>query len=498
MAETYTVLVAEDEPALLRHVCQKIARCGSEYRLLQAENGAQALALALETQPDIVITDIRMPALDGLAFLSALKNTGSRFEAIVMSGYDDFTYAKEAMRLGVCEYLLKPISSAALEKALSEAARAVQRIRRQQRAELMLEISTAASDADNGDKVHSVFLLCYGNLSTSPEPLPRELFTDWDIAGLLQMPEDGVWLLAERSGNERLLILHNAPLAPRAAAELLLQNQCGKGNLHVTTLPEPLPRRELGNTAMRLRRLEEERLVPWSSCIILPDLAWGETGNPTLTEIERSEISSCFLAGRVDKLHRLLKDIFCSRWEQRLTQRRFERLVLRTLDACFTASGNKVGAEERAAATQESITLVGCSDNLEEFADAVFERIGPLLFTDDAKAQRRDSAALRVRSHLQRHYMEQINLASLAEQAGMDQASFTRAFRGAYGDTPMKYLIHLRIDAARALLTEHPELSVRTVGEMVGYPDPFHFSKTFKKLVGLSPSEFRVANGVTE
>lgn len=498
MGETYTVLVAEDEPALLRHVCQKIALCGSGYHLLRAENGKQALALAGEAQPDIVISDIRMPELDGLAFLDALKASGCACEAIIMSGYDDFSYAKEAMRLGVCEYLLKPISAPALEKALLEATENVQKARRLRRAELMLEISAPETEMDESEATYSVFLLCYGNRSTAAEQLPREAFMDWDVAGLLQMPEDAVWLLLERSSNECILILHNAPLAPGAVAEKLMQDQWGRGNLHVTMLPEPLPRGALRHAAEQLRRLEEERLTPWSSTIISPDPDWHEVGSAMLTGKEKEQILSCFLTRKVDRLHQLLHSIFDSRWKQGLTQRRFERLVLRTLDACYAASDRKASPQDRASAIQECITQVGCSDSLEEFTDAVFERIGPLLFPDDTQAGNRSRAALRAQNHLQLHYMEQVNLSTLAQQAGMDQASFTRAFRNVCGDTPMKYLIGLRMQAARTLLTEHPEYSVRAVGEMVGYPDPFHFSKTFKKLVGLSPSEFRTANGVME
>ncbi|NQX62984.1 response regulator transcription factor [Paenibacillus qinlingensis] len=106
-----TVVVAEDEPivrmglvALLESEAEGIKVVG------EAEDGLQAMELARQHLPDIIITDIRMPLMDGLTFMSALRQEGIASSVIVVSGYGEFEYAQQAMRAGAADYLLKPVN----------------------------------------------------------------------------------------------------------------------------------------------------------------------------------------------------------------------------------------------------------------------------------------------------------------------------------------------------------------------------------------------------
>lgn len=93
-------------------------------------------------------------------------------------------------------------------------------------------------------------------------------------------------------------------------------------------------------------------------------------------------------------------------------------------------------------------------------------------------------------SYLQEHYMEDIDIGNLAKKYGFTSAYLTKLFNRYADESPLKYLTRIRINEARKLLLD-PSLSIRQVGEMVGYPDQFHFSKTFRKLTGLNPSAYR-------
>lgn len=122
------VLVVEDEPAARRELVlltpwDRLGMvCAGE-----AAEGREGLALALAISPDIVVTDIRMPGMDGLAMIEALaaraaEAGGEPPEVIILSGYSEFEYARRAMRFGVDEYLLKPVEDEALEAALARKA----------------------------------------------------------------------------------------------------------------------------------------------------------------------------------------------------------------------------------------------------------------------------------------------------------------------------------------------------------------------------------------
>lgn len=86
-------------------------------------NGADALAFCLEQSPDLVITDIRMPFMSGLELASALHAHGNTARVVLLTGYEDFTYAREGLRLGVVEYLTKPVRIEAIEALLDREAK---------------------------------------------------------------------------------------------------------------------------------------------------------------------------------------------------------------------------------------------------------------------------------------------------------------------------------------------------------------------------------------
>ncbi len=86
----------------------------------EASDGELALPMILKEKPDILITDIRMPFMDGLELSRLVKKELPDIKILILSGYDEFDYAKEAIKIGVTEYLLKPISSASLLNTLKE------------------------------------------------------------------------------------------------------------------------------------------------------------------------------------------------------------------------------------------------------------------------------------------------------------------------------------------------------------------------------------------
>ncbi len=105
------VLIVEDEVRIREGIGKLLSRSGGKYEVIkEAGNGAEGLEAILELKPDIVITDIRMPDMDGLEMLERMVKAGIHTKAIVLSAYSEFEYARTAMKLGVTEYLLKPIA----------------------------------------------------------------------------------------------------------------------------------------------------------------------------------------------------------------------------------------------------------------------------------------------------------------------------------------------------------------------------------------------------
>ena len=115
----YTVIVADDEPELRRSLVERTpwAECGFTV-VGEAENGMEALELVEKLEPDLLLTDIRMPFLSGIALARAVREIRPAMHIAFLSGYDDFTYAQQAIQYNIISYMLKPITLEELKKDL--------------------------------------------------------------------------------------------------------------------------------------------------------------------------------------------------------------------------------------------------------------------------------------------------------------------------------------------------------------------------------------------
>lgn len=113
------VLIADDEPMIREGLSEVIMGFNLPLTIVgEAKNGLEALKLAKTLVPDIIITDICMPKLSGLDFIKELKESVQNIKVIIISGFNEFEYAREAIRLGVSAYLLKPIQEGELKQTL--------------------------------------------------------------------------------------------------------------------------------------------------------------------------------------------------------------------------------------------------------------------------------------------------------------------------------------------------------------------------------------------
>ena len=116
-----SIYLVEDEVYAMMALKQKIMDLQGEYVIVgAADNGAAALEQILDLCPDIVLTDIRMPDMDGLTLISKLQEKGCQSLPVIVSGYQDFEYAKQAVKLGAADYLLKPVNPPELYACLKK------------------------------------------------------------------------------------------------------------------------------------------------------------------------------------------------------------------------------------------------------------------------------------------------------------------------------------------------------------------------------------------
>ena len=117
----FRILIVEDEPLLAQHLANRIAGESSRYEVVGlAQNGLEGLEMLAQHKPDIVFTDIQMPVMNGLDFLAEATQQYPNTKYVILSGFSDFQYAQAAIKYGVKEYLLKPVSDEDLQNTLSK------------------------------------------------------------------------------------------------------------------------------------------------------------------------------------------------------------------------------------------------------------------------------------------------------------------------------------------------------------------------------------------
>ena len=113
----YTVIVADDEQEIRRSLIRKVDWGSVGFQVIgEAENGAEALELTEKLEPDLLLTDIRMPFISGIELARQVREIRPATQIAFLSGFDDFSYAQQAIQYNIISYLLKPISSSELEK----------------------------------------------------------------------------------------------------------------------------------------------------------------------------------------------------------------------------------------------------------------------------------------------------------------------------------------------------------------------------------------------
>ena len=120
MSGTYKILAVEDEAAIRENIVKKLGEAHPGFEVAaQAHNGAAALEILKGRAIDLLVTDIRMAVMDGLELVESVYYNYPEMKMIIVSGYNDFEYARRAMPFGVSAFLLKPVDGAELKNALS-------------------------------------------------------------------------------------------------------------------------------------------------------------------------------------------------------------------------------------------------------------------------------------------------------------------------------------------------------------------------------------------
>ena len=512
------VFLVDDEIAIRENLRNSFPWEEKGYQLVgEAPDGEMALPMLRDLNAGILLTDIRMPFMDGMKLCEEVQRTMPWVERIILSGYDDFAYAQKAISLGVKEYLLKPVTAAELEAALD-------RVRRQ--------IEDKRRDRENLTALRE--RLSSGNQFLR-DKLLASLFTDEgdredDEALLSQMRGLGVNLIAGCYAVIDIAFSAEGELRPACRNALISLAEMSGGGVYVCSAPKGARALVLGDNP---EDTEERAYSFANSAIHLPEMqraegtliAVGETVTDfhqirqsmknarhvrhlqTAEGIRERKIVS---GNEISAERTPISETDLSPLNERLQYASEEEVepilteYTRSLDPALALGYLRVAgllAARRIIQEGEGDPREVLSDELVEEAlhadgEEGFRRLAELLkraiaFRNQNRAGYGDPTISRARAYLSQHYADpNLMLQDVAGEVHLSQSHFSTVFAQETGLTFTQYLTALRIGKARELL-EATEMRSSQIAQEVGYNDAHYFSYLFKKTTGMTPSDYR-------
>ena len=515
------VFLVDDEIAIRENLRNSFPWEEKGYQLVgEAPDGEMALPMLRDLNADILLTDIRMPFMDGIRLCEEVQRTMPWVERIILSGYDDFAYAQKAISLGVREYLLKPVTAAELEAALNRVSRQIEEKRRERdnltamrerlssgnqflRDKLLASLFTDEGDPQDDDALLNQMRSLGINLTAG-------CYTVIDIAFDAEGEErmgcrNALFSLAEMSGGGVYVCS-----APKGARALVL------GDNQEDTEERAY---SFANSAMHLPDLMKEKRLLISVGDTVTDFH-------DIRQSMKNARHARHLQGPETKQERKiiginestgsrqpLSETELSPLHERLQYATEEEVVpilteyTRSLDPGLALGYLRIAGlltARRIIQEAEGTPKDVLSDELVQEAmqtegEEGFRLLAELLekaiaFRNRNRAGYGDPTISRARAYLSEHYADpNLMLQDVAGEVHLSQSHFSTVFAQETGLTFTQYLTALRIGKAKELL-EATEMRSSQIALEVGYNDSHYFSYLFKKTTGMTPSDYRRSN----
>ncbi len=504
------IVVVEDGVKIRRGIIRLIEKMNSGYQVVgEAANGLDGLKIIGELKPDVVIADIRMPELNGLEMLQALKKRELKHKTIILSAYSDFSFAQQAISLGVSEYLLKPVTAEKLRQSLITMERELGEEHDRIQASRLLMIKHLLQELMQGKTA---------KIKELRQILGNEYGLDWSGTFVLVGAYTGNRVYdreqLERVFNEllrknrtikylslsgeinglalTLVSFENGSLE----AEVLLSSEM-LAEIHSCDFPDLvmgwIAVDSLEALPTKLKQLRE--MLPWA-------LLLGKDRMITQGEISRLPIQTLVYPAELEKqaVAEVLRQHFQNlpgifenflNWWTR-TQYYPEQIIAAFVQ--FISSITNAVKETdldlfKDLKQQQILHQVFDSMTMDQLAGALVELQKKLCQTDDLKSNY-SLPVVKTLKMIAEQYSTGISREEIAARIHITPEYLSMLFYKEVGQSFTAYLKNYRINKAKKLLTD-TDLKIYEIAEKVGYPDPKYFCRVFKEITGFPASEYQ-------
>lgn len=541
------IFLAEDEVVVRETIKRMIPWEELGFELVgEAADGEMALPLLIRQQPDLLITDIKMPFMDGLTLARLAKKEIPGLKVVILSGYDDFNYAKQAIGIGVEDYLLKPITKNALIERLSEIRSRYEHEKTQKeyyekfQREMQAYEKNSSRDffealVDGSMDMMEVYKRAEKlGLDIVAEAYNVLIFTmncDEDFSG--QRDEYSSWEAESLELLENFFAGHSSAMLFRSnifSYGVLLKGQ--RETIEENTracvdeirkiLSRQDGRREwflaVGQSVERLSQIQKsyhtasrafsQRYLYDENILYYDEMETMEhpggqaetEDNAYLQKVDVNALNPAILQkflsnGLQEETENFVKDYFYAIGQEPMESLVFRNYVILNVRFSVISFIKGLGCDtnEMESADTEEV-LAESRKNMESAIAYAKKMISQAIEIRDQNSGNKNRSILKTAvDFIDSHYMdEEISLNTVANVANVSSNHFSALFSQNMGQTFIEYLTTLRMNKAKELLRCTGMRSSEIAGE-IGYKDAHYFSYLFKKTQGMTPSDYRKA-----
>ena len=537
-----SLFLVEDEIAMREGIRKRIDWEKENIEFVgEASDGELAYPMILDTKPDILLTDIKMPFVDGLELSEMVRKELPETRIMILSGYDEFEYARKAISIGVTDYLLKPIApNALLEKikhvqekieedkkhqalySKEEKAETMEQDRMKLFSALVMNTMSMSEILSQGKELYinlSARYFCVVLLTLDVEGESGNEYSETRNAFRTQLDEAiGVyenWFVFDREeeGFAFLAVGNDMEALSDEIPDVLMD---------ITSLIDEIPNATyfigVGSVVDRLSRVKEtylqaNRALSKRFLISKNQIIYAEDGEEsTASTVETMDLSVAlthetagktvdnFLkTGTYDEAESFLENIYDSIGEKNSKSLIFLSYITMDIYVSVIRNLKELGAdtdamEEEYGKIDEIIQSANNDKN--KIVRYLKDLLKQAIHLRDHRVEKRYGTVLNTAvSYIDEHYMEDdMSLNKVASFVNVSPNHLSASFSKDMGTTFIEYLIQKRMERAKELLMTTKKRSSEIAYE-VGYKDPHYFSYTFKKTQGMTTKEYRARGG---
>ena len=532
----HNILIVDDEQLIRQGLRARIEYLGIDVdEIFEAENGLMALRLQEEHPIDVVITDIRMPDMDGLELIQEMQKKNNQIKFVVLSGYAEFSYAETAIRLGVKAYLLKPVSNddlkAAFDKAYKEMEQTasvhqeVQMKKRMDREKQVYQQEKALNALFSSQEAGAVTREQLCKLCGYDEKMWAGGAESVLYLAILHINKESFEHQRFRPVDHELVrfMIRNIFEEIQAPCEKLLVNSLSDTRqmygIFIGDDKKKL-RMEVERIYLRMRSVLEKKMgiyltIGVSRCrsqlegketsearqALKQRIIYGKANIYFYEDIrilgeQEFPVSQLHLLeqyiehNEIFKVKNLVQEIFSEELVKKYGSAYLRIMWIRILNLLlhhYERRGRNAAEIEK---MLQNYNLLDRIQSLQEIRQKIIEMVMECVSTEsvaDANARSKIQMAI---GYIQEHFAENLTVNVLAEHYGMSPNYFSSMFKKEMSRSAVNYITELRINQARELLY-HSELSVVDISKKVGYEDSQYFFRVFKKYLGMTPLQYR-------